>query len=298
MEIKSKLYPYPVLSEYSNDYRRCKFHVVVRESVVNTPEGKQHQIDFKTILTSNGLLSLIQEKKACYAFHLECSQTSFRKVIQSFSGNETYLLKDEDLNGRLEISCFIVATEDIKGYSSPEFHHSYKNIKGFDIDEGCILATDRTTVIEIDKYQDEIAHAPSIFSIIKNMDKTDSHMLFDMQGSKILIKLPEKDYCSYGQLSRNPSLTPMLNSLTIVPALIYVLEELARNPQDNKSEYGDSLWYRALRKILLEQFQTDIDTSDFDSRKDIVALAQELVEYPVSKAFNFLTEGSLGGEDE
>ena len=84
MEIKYKLYTYPVLSGYSDDYKSGQFDV----SIDISRDGYDLKISFQATLTCQSLLDLIQNEKAKYVYHLECYHvdsyiTIFRKNFQS-----------------------------------------------------------------------------------------------------------------------------------------------------------------------------------------------------------------------
>lgn len=78
MEIKYKLYPYPVLSSYSNDYGNGAFDVAI--DIVR--DGYDLRIDFLATLTCQSLQDCIKQGVAKYVYHLECAQTGFRTVVQ------------------------------------------------------------------------------------------------------------------------------------------------------------------------------------------------------------------------
>ena len=67
MEIKYKLYPYPVLSSYSNDYRTGTFDVVI--DIVR--DGYDLRIDFLTTLICQSLQECIKQGSAKFVYHLE-----------------------------------------------------------------------------------------------------------------------------------------------------------------------------------------------------------------------------------
>ena len=274
MEIKYRLYPYPVLSTYSDDYQSGKFNVVIEPH----KEGYHLRVDFTVELTNEALKNLIRSGQAKYVYHMECAQTGFRKVFQTGAVITSEVLSDKHLNGTLQICPFIVAVEDIHGYSSKDFHEDYHGIS-FDIEAGCIMASGKMVTVHISKDVDELERMPSIFS-----------------GWKILIKLPTEDYYSYKQLSKTPQIQSVLNSLTIVPALIYVLSELKRVSVSEREEHEENLWYRILAKTLATKFNCDISSEDFEER-DVMCLAQSLINEPLSDAFKMLA-GFSGGDDE
>ena len=123
-------------------------------------------------------------------------------------------------------------------------------------------------------------------------------MLVDMSQRKIIIKLPLSDFYSYKALSATPLALPILNSLTVIPALVYVLEELRALPIQERSENSDTLWYKVLSKALLTQFDCDIESEEF-SNQNCLVLAQKLIDNPVTDAFTFLTSsfGAAGGDE-
>lgn len=293
MEIKSKLYPYPVLSYYSNDYGTGNFNV----NIAVVRDGYDLRIDFLATLTCQSLQDCIKQGVAKYVYHLECAQTGFRKVIQTEKVSKAYTLLSKEVNGTLQICPFIVAVDDLKSYTSQDFHEDYKGV-AFDIEAGCVMAVGKMVTVDISKDIDELANIPSIFNISKNTDENCKQMLVDMSQRKIIIKLPLNDFYSCKALNASPHAQPILNSLTVVPALVYVLEELRALPIQERSENFDTLWYKVLSKALLTQFDCDIESEAFNNQ-NFLELAQKLINNPVTDAFNFLTSsfGSAGGDE-
>lgn len=293
MEIKYKLYPYPVLSFYSNDYGTGTFDVTI--DIVR--DGYDLRIDFMANLHCQSLEKCIKEGTAMYVYHLECAQTGFRTVVQTNEISEVYTLMSKKVNGKLQICPFIVAMNDINAYTSPDFHKDYQGIT-FDIEAGCVMAVGKMITVDISKNTDDLANIPSIFSISKNPDESCKQMLVDMSQRKIIIKLPISDFYSYKALSSTPLAQPVLNSLTVVPALVYVLEELRTLSIQERSENSDTLWYKVLSKTLLTQFDCDIESEEFINQNSLV-LAQKLINNPVTDAFTFLASsfGVSGGDE-
>ncbi len=216
MEIKYKLYPYPVLSSYSNDYKTGAYDVAIDP----VRDGYNLRIDFVATLTSESLINHIKAGNARFVYHLECAQTGFRTVIKTDKVSDHYVLSNKFVNGKLQICPFVVAIEDITGFSSSDFHDDYQGIP-FDIEAGCVMAVGKMVTLDISKDIDELSNAPSIFSIVRNADATQTEMLVDMSQRKLVIKLPLNDYYCFKQLSKTPQAQTMLNSLTVMPALVF-----------------------------------------------------------------------------
>ena len=294
MEIKYKLYPYPVLAEYSDDYKSGNYAV----NIDLTKEGYNIKVHFLATLTSPSLKALIQQGKAKYVYHMECAQTGFRHVLTTSKIDDSYLLSNKTVCGKLQICPFIVAVEDIPAYTAPEFHDDYEG-QTFSVETGCVMAVGRMVTADISKDIDDLANTPSVFSIIRNADVTCRQMLVDYSGRKIIIKLPLEDYYSYKSLSNTPQAQSLLYSLTIIPALTYVLSDLKMLSLDDRMENQDSLWYRTIKKALLTQFDCDIESEEFNNLNTL-KLAQALINDPISDAFHMLTSsfGVTGGDDE
>lgn len=294
MEIKYKLYPYPVLAEYSDAYKSGSFEV----SIDPSKEGYDVKIHFLATLNSTSLNRLIQDGKAKYVYHLECAQTGFRRVHITEKSDDSHMLSNRDVSGKLQICPFIVAVEDIEDFSSEEFHDDYDGMT-FKVEAGCVMAVGRMVTADIIKDIDDLANTPSVFSIIRNADAACRQMLVDYSGRKIIIKLPLNDYYNYKTLSNNPSAQPILNALTVIPALTYVLSEMKLLSIEERRENSGSLWYKTVKKALLKQFKCEIESDDF-SNQNTLELAQQLINDPVSDALVTLASGlgNSGGDDE
>lgn len=291
MDIRHRLYPYPVLSEYSDDYVDSTFTAVV--DVIQ--DGRTIKLDFLAETDNYELNELLRAHKIEFVFHMECSQTAFRKVIRFTDNEYSFVIQDKYLSGRLQICSFIVAAEDLQGYVNKKFNDDYKGFK-FDIEQGCIMAVGTQTNFEIEKDFADFIHTPSIFSIVMNADETVLGMVIDINQNKITVKLPEKDFYNYKALKQNPSLQPVLTSLVIIPSLIYVLEKLVSLETIDRMDYEDLRWYRSLKKTLIK-LDFDIESEDFHAINTFET-AQKLINYPVADSLGLLSEGYDEEDDE
>ena len=291
MDIRYKLFPYPVLAYFSDDYRNSAFDV----SIDFSKDGYNLRIDFMATLKNKGLLDLIDEGKAHFVYHLECAQTGFRKVIQTQKKAEYYVISNKDVCGRLQVCPFIVATEDLQGYSNDSFHEDYLGMS-FNIEAGCVMAVDKQANIDITKNMDDLSNVPSIFAIIRNTDISQKQMLVDVEQTRIIIQLPEEDYYNYKGLNMNASMRFVLNSMVVLPALLYALEEVRNRPAAERymlEEYG---WYKTIRKVLRREFDCDIETETFNSQNMLV-LAQKMINEPLRDALIVLANINDSGEE-
>lgn len=294
MDIRFKLYPYPVLAYYSDDYINSNFDVLIDP----VKDSYNIKINFLAEINNKELKQFISEGKAQFVYHLECAQTGFRTVACTSRNEFVQPIPDKNLNGRLQVCPFIVATKDIPNYVNESFHEDYRGFK-FNIEAGCVMAIGKQVNIDIEKDINDLANTPSVFSITKNADNTVIGMVVDMDQNKIVIKLPEKDYYNYKSIKDELAVQPILNSLIIIPALTYVLEELNHRAATERFEYDSYVWYRAIKKALLSQFNCDIESENF-SALNMLETSQKIINTPLSDALHTLSNGygSLKEEEE
>lgn len=297
MEIRNKLYPYPVLSMDSDDYTGSEFSC--RADIKK--EGYNLKFTFDTILQNAELEDLIASKKAEFVYHLECAQTGFRTVVRTDCVHKEAAFSEDRICGRLNICPFIVACEEIPDYINSCFNEDYKGFR-FQIEAGCVMAVGRQISCDIDKDRNDLVNTKSIFVITKNANPAATEMEIDIDQRKITIKLPEKDHANYKNMSKVPEIQQTLNALIIIPALIFTLSEVnKKDPEDRYTSYSSYNWYKSIKKAMAKRFNKDLDNDMFQGF-EIVQLAQSLIKSPLSNALEYLAIGCAndfeGDDDE
>ena len=297
MEIRNKLYPYPVLSIDSDDYTDSIFSC----SADIKKEGYNLKFVFDTDLQNSELEGLISAQKAEFVYHLECAQTGFRTVIRTDCAHKEVSFSEDRISGKLNICPFIVAREDISNCINSKFNEDYKGFK-FQIEAGCVMAVGRQISCDIDKDRNDLVNTKSIFVITKNADPNASEMEIDIDQKKITIKLPEKAYANFKNMSKVPEIQQTLHALIIVPALIYTLSEVnKKDPEDRYTSYSLYNWYKSIKKAMNKRFHKDLDSVVLQGY-EIVQLAQSLIKSPLSNALDYLAIGCTndfeGDDDE
>ena len=292
MEIRSKLYPYPVLSPDSDDYLGSSF--INDINVVR--DGYNVKISLSSLLENEELAALISAGAAQYVYHIECAQTGFRTAVMT--NNQEYVLSvpDEKLCGRLQICPFIVAAKDIHDYVNAAFNEDYRGFK-FQIEAGCVMAVGEQANFDIYKDRDDFISAKSIFVVTKNADESALEMDIDIFKNKITIKLPEKDHANFKNMSRVPEIQKNLNALIIIPALMLALSEVnSKDTDDRFTTFSSYNWYKTVRKALKSRFSRDLDSDSFQPN-EIVAYSQRLINSPLSGALDYLALGTVSLEE-
>lgn len=286
MDIRYKLYPYPVLSSFSNDYINCSFISEVK--VVR--DIRDIVFKMNVLIDNTELQNLIDSNKAEYLFHIECSQTSYRSVLKTCDIENIKRIPESKLNGKVSVCSFIVAKENISNYSSSNFNEDYGNMT-FKISKGSILGIGGQTNIDITKEIDEMSKIPSIFSILRRAVDDNEGIQIEVNGDKIKIYLSNEDFYNYKNICNMPLYLPVIHSMIIMPALTYVFETLKKNGTD---EYESYRWYKSIDKVL-EKLGKNLD-GDLLENVHTYELSQKLLDLPIKRALSAMI--SIGVEEE
>lgn len=290
MEIKYRLYPYPVLWNKNDDYKKpSKFSVEVEVK----ENFKNIKLKINFLLKDKEIESLIKENRAEYVVHIEATSTYFRELISTRETEINYDLKDNDILGRLQISFFILAKEDILDYKNSNFNEDYSG-ESFHLKKGSIIAIADGYRFDIEKNDDNLEKVSSIFSICQKETVEQTGMTVDMNSDKIRIALNKTDYINYHQLSQNSNNINIINSIIIFPALIFIFEQLKRDFDEN--DFADYKWFRALGKIF-EKNNQSLNKELLENQLSI-DLAQRILNYPIERAFNSLKDENDGDDEE
>jgi hypothetical protein len=290
MEIKYRLYPYPVLWNKNDDYKKPSKFLVEIEAKENF---KNIKLKINFLLKDKEIENLIKENKAEYVVHIEATSTYFRELISTREAEINYDLKDNDILGRLQMSFFILAKEDILDYKNSNFNEDYSG-ESFNLKKGNIIAIADSYRFDIEKNDDNLEKVSSIFSICQKETVEQTGMTVDMNSDKIRIALNKTDYINYHQLSQNSNNINIINSIIILPALIFIFEQLKKDFDEN--DFSDYKWFRALGKIF-EKNNQSLNKELLENQLSI-DLAQRILNYPIERAFNSLKDENDGDDEE
>lgn len=279
MKITNRNYPYPVLSSFTDDYIDSSYDVEM--SVDKLSENIV--FDIKAYIINSEIEKLLESGDLELVYHFENSQTGYRTVVQTQDLETRYSIPEKNLNGRLEISPFIVIRKRIEKYTNMKFHEDYYGID-FDLESGTIIGVGNQFTINIDKNEFDIRKKESIFSIIRNLDDSKRLVYTDTTKSKINIIVPNSDFKKYSQISKISDVVPIITSTLILPVLIETLHQVAKiNPYDRELEFESQKWYRMVKRILIKEFDIDIETDELESN-NVFEISQKLLGHPITEA--------------
>lgn len=284
MVIKNKIFPYPVLAEELDDYKNCMFKASVSISERNVSDTV---LAFDLELTDSTLIKLISEGKATYVIHIECGTTAFRTVIKTVNNKFQYRISNKRVNSDVVLLAMIVANEDIPFYRNSNLNEDYEGMDIF-IKAKSILAYDNIGIVVIEKEYEELASSESFFTLSKRVKKDDEEeqpVDYDISGDKIVISVYPETYKMYTGISLEQSMQPFVKSLIVLPALVYMLETVRDDEENDYETYKTKKWFMRLAKACSTRnidFVTDI-LGNYE--RPIIWHAQQLTSLPIEKTF-------------
>lgn len=284
MEIRNRLFPYPVLCNDNDDYIDSTF-------VVNckcTEELSDLVLDFDIDLKNNEKLQrLIRDGFAEYVIHIECSSTAFRTILE-FSGNQSsYRISKSRINNEIALLGMIVAVKNISSYASEQLNEDYSG-ELISFDRGSILAYYNIPKIYVIKNYEELSGGNTLFTIVKKINTdpiAQEPVSYDIGDSKIKILVDENVYNKYITYYTNPNMEAIISSLLIMPALIYMIESLRNEGVDG---YRSLSWYQAISKSCKLQGK-DFEDDFIYSEKTSVEIAQDMLKLPINRGFESIS---------
>jgi hypothetical protein len=282
MQIKPRSYPHPVLTHFGDDIVNSIFMPVV------TVKGNKNAYAFDAVFKTNNadLLLLVEQKKARYAVHVECTQTRYRNIFKSEADKFTFDIPSNMLDGRVEVTSFILASKPLEKYRNDCFHPDYTKLT-FRVRKGDTLAVGHDREFTAEKKSDPLRKVPSIFSIVPSDETDATGMDIDTSGPKVRITLSRSNFDAYTTLKADQSLHPMLSAAVIVPALVTVIDEIRRATSEGTIDgYADRSWFMVVARRLRE---LGIDPENADSfLESSLRIAHELVGQPLAASLEGL----------
>lgn len=279
MEIKNRLFPYPVLSIDTDDYTEGEFYV---ETSILEQGVNDILVKFVMNLDNQGLQDLINRGLAEFVIHLECSDTAFRTVIRTSSNTETYRIMNSRVNGNISLLGMVVSKTEILRYENSSLNEDYDGIE-INIPKASILAYENMDAIHIAKNYEELAEKDSIFSIIKRMriDQNEHNKIqFRLDQDRIKITVDDDIYNTYIKYQTNTAMQQIMRSLLVVPALTYMLEILRT---EDIEPYEDAYWFIKLQNFYKENGLSFVDDI-IEGEEMISDIVQDMLRLPIGDA--------------
>ena len=281
MEIKNRLFPYPVLCDETDDYSEdSNFDV----KMVQTESMNNLELTFEFDLNNDEIENLIRMGKAKYVIHIECSYTSFRKVIKTDLKQISCSISKSRINKEIYLVAMVVATTEIKGFYSEYLNEDYLG-EDISFDYASILAYMNMPRIIVSKDYEELAGNESMFSIVRveYPDPDEEHPLdIVLNDERIKIRVDANTYDAYIKFQQS---TNVAKSMFVLPAIMYMID-VAR--EDGCESFETKSWFIKMKQYYKSQGRDFVDELVGDNSKNALELAQEMLKNPIGRAYKEL----------
>lgn len=281
---QNKGFPYPVLSPYTDDYEKSSFSNEITGSVI----GYECALRLKATLNDDVIKQLIDHGDAVLAYHIECSQTGYRKIYEATSFDEEHRIPLKYLRGNVEVNSFVIANKVIDNYQNCNLNEDYKGYK-IDFQKGFILAEGEEFDLKIPrKYTDLKEKNNPFVTVVPVKDKELQTIEVDLNKQKIMILVPEKVSINYAVAQQTHRIRPVLYGMFIVPALYQGLLRIKRATDVELVAMEDLLWVQSIEELLKNSFKKNVSDIREMDEQSLYVLAQQLIDSPIPKASDFL----------
>lgn len=273
MRWNNRLFPYPLLAGWLDDYTGRDFQATLNAVLSNS---RKINLGIQFECGSDFLKGLIEREKAQYALVVSCPATAAREVIPSPLATTICELNAGDYSKELASVPYIVAVEDLSGFASDEHADEFREAlpDGFSIPKGGILAagvTIRTTLVtETD--------AESVIDLVANDQVPNGEIRVNLANERIRIELARDDKARVEMLRKKSAYgreMAMLFSSLYLPTVAEAIGKL------NETDYAESRWAVVMRNALRKN---GINAEGDDLAENAFAHAQKILNAPIGKA--------------
>ena len=259
---RSKTFPYPVLRPYSDDYTDVEFQALAEFAIT---QGSI-EVTCTYITSSEELAEQVALGKAKYVSVVSCRETYFRKVIGTVDKSITVSLDPDSLRGEVDVDSYIVAVEEIDGFTSPDINKEFgKSV--FFFAPGQILAQEETHCIFVDR--ELFKPLSSVFELVKSdsLAGGEWRVSLDQDHVQISVSTAMKESIDNAR-SSSLSKSVLINSIYF-SSVVHAIQRMKEG-----DDYGETKWARVIQRQLHNQH---LDLSVLDA----YILAQKLMKHPL-----------------
>lgn len=229
---KDSMYSHPVLEQGAEmpSYRAGDITFGVKPKYARDVEGAEVvYCTFSYSVTEPTLAALIAQGKARVGVSIHCRDVMTMEAVFIEDNNHVHAIPAGEVTGKTEFTLFVVANEDISGFTSDNFVEFFEG--EYDVQEGAILAFSqpRTFFMERDSFR----AATSIVNLLVDPEAVGRQYDFDLGQATINILL-DQDSHEAVQKARDigdPQIKALLVNGLYEKGVIAAVSELQKDPE-------------------------------------------------------------------
>jgi hypothetical protein len=263
---EQKTFPYPVLRPHNDDYLDSDIQTTAEFLIDH--DGRKVNFEASIAISSEDILELIEQKKAHVSVNISCRSTFFRKSLKTFGDSVEGSFDYGDFKDEVEVSTYVVANERVSNFFPEDLNPEFGETP-FKLEKGDVLAMDEPQISYFDR--DSFKPLSSIFSLVKNPNKSDSEWVVELSESDIVIVVsPSTKEVIDVARNNKTHLAVLMNSLYF-SALTHAISAL----KVDEGEYTDRKWAKVLTKKIHNTDNLDL------AKHESYVIAQELLKNPL-----------------
>lgn len=287
MRLNDISFPYPVLGIADDVRPLLKEDAVVFDSPKS--DAKNFYFHIHLHQRNKDIAYYIDQGRAEYTCEVSCVRTFYRRCFKSSTPDIEITIGRKEICGRVEFNSAVIVMKEIASYVNRQFNEDYEGMS-FRLVTGDALVIFPTANYNVDIKYDKL-YAAGSYMQIEDGGMEISRPYFNIDGSKIVIQLPQKMYDEYKTfISNDRDYMEMLHSSLVLNALTNALYHY------NDDSYKDRLWhecieYRLMNEDKFKDFMMEGDKLDVNKVYDI---AQELLGDPYNRLFERIKKNKEG----
>lgn len=256
MNTKEKVeYPFPVLSEDTNDYPGCGFDI---QDLHCDDKGSEIVIALKCQINCDGLMGLVNSGDAKITLRLMCLRTSQRKTYHlKPSGTTVIKIPKQNVADVISLQALVVATRDLKKIRLPELNKKIFRKREFNIPQAGKLSLSPEYCIKLDTLPQK--DIPSIVHVRSDDKATVMKVHFPDNREEdpelsdyIVITLPTPDYKNFAKMIKKHRKNGVERGAEATLLLSVIAEAVGklREDIDGDGVYSGTLWAESMLNAL------------------------------------------------
>lgn len=273
MRIKDHMFPYPVLRDRQEDYKKTHFKTFVASVV----EDKALRLNVTMECTNVDVLNLIANSQAKYAIHLECKMTYYRQLYYSDTPLFSVSIPSHLIDVTLEVCPLVVSLAEILDFKSSDLDEAYAN-EEITFKIGDFIAVGNQFSVPISRKNDTLKQLSSPFCMLTYPEgQEQKHMSLDYsQENQVVIFVPKDVHPILSNVQGGRDKMDELHAGMFFPALMQTIEFMRHSTSEG---YEEKRWYIAINQRAVEKGVGEIR----DSEEEAYVIAQKIFDYPLTR---------------
>ena len=293
--LKYKVFSYPYLADFTNDYVGSSF-------TIDVDRRKQRNKLLLTVsyeLTNSALQEMVDSGKIRVAIKVTSSTVATSKAFAFSRGAKSIPARLDSMEFEKEVSIagYLIAEEDFY-IENPQLSPVWSGVKAF-VQKGNLIGESNEEVIRTDRHKEGETTSIFSFAIGKGMQEGDPFKI-QYENERIVFSMSKEDHQIYNRIQfRAPE---SIVSGILFPCLVDVLssmkeEEPGEEGMDATNDFNRRHQGRTWYQVIVDRFQKKHPEDDpTHTGIPVFLAAQELLSGPLSKLFTFSEQAVKKGQ--